>query len=76
MLFRRRRLLATAVGLVREYEAALLHTPGDIDAARVQAAVFARHGIRICEDVAAEYLRAALSTRGHRDLVRPLPTAN
>ncbi|MFI5621496.1 hypothetical protein [Streptomyces sp. NPDC051567] len=75
MLLRHRRLLAVTVQLVREYESALLHTPADLDAARVQAAVFARHGVRITEETAMEYLRAALSARGHRDLVRPLPAS-
>ncbi|WP_424217737.1 hypothetical protein ACN20G_36880 (plasmid) [Streptomyces sp. BI20] len=72
--YRHQRLLAIVIDLVRTRETRELGSASELTPAHVQAIVFARQGRRIHEDLAADYLRAALMVRGRHELVGPFPT--
>ncbi|MEU9057108.1 hypothetical protein AB0D37_43220 [Streptomyces sp. NPDC048384] len=63
---RHSRLMNVATALVREAEGILASAPVEtVTADRVRVLAFGRHQLRISETEAAEYLAAALVSRGH-----------
>jgi len=62
---RHRRLLAAAQHLVRQEEVRINGDPTQVTATQIAVLAFARHGLRVEESEAADYLAAALVTYGH-----------
>ncbi|MFE3996541.1 hypothetical protein ACFXPW_33385 [Streptomyces goshikiensis] len=62
---RHRLLMATATAMVREAEVRILADPASIRPDQVVSQVFGRHAMRLTEGEATDYLRAALTLRGH-----------
>lgn len=59
------RLMTAAVHLVRETELRISAEPEHVTYEQVAALAFGRHQIRVEESEAADYLAAALVSRGH-----------